>query len=275
MKWTAVVAAFDAVEMFRSRVSVYQHPLAGWPIVGHVLRAIAQTAPPPSSITVLHRAMEPLELPENIDVPIDAEPVEEGEETNALRAAVNVGGMVLLVDGSAPLITPATIARMLRQGGEGIIALGTDGTAPVALCGDGATVAAADDPREPRHRTRVEPTTPDELIRVSDRRALAAAAVSLRDRLVENHQLQGVSFLLPATIWVDADVRIGADTVIYPGVVLEGRTEIAPECVIGPQCRLIDATIGRGAELKGWNYITHTSIRNHAVLEPYVRRGYD
>jgi len=37
----------------------------------------------------------------------------------------------------------------------------------------------------------------------------------------------------------------------------------------------VDASIGRGAELKGWNYVARTSIRNHAVLEPYVRRGFD
>jgi bifunctional UDP-N-acetylglucosamine pyrophosphorylase/glucosamine-1-phosphate N-acetyltransferase len=74
---------------------------------------------------------------------------------------------------------------------------------------------------------------------------------------------------------VDVDVRIGPDTVIYPGAVLEGQTEIGPECVVGPHSRVIDATIGRGVELKGWNYITRTSIRNHAVLEPYVRRGFD
>jgi bifunctional N-acetylglucosamine-1-phosphate-uridyltransferase/glucosamine-1-phosphate-acetyltransferase GlmU-like protein len=52
-------------------------------------------------------------------------------------------------------------------------------------------------------------------------------------------------------------------------------TEIGSECVIGPHCRVIESRIGRGVELKGWNYVTHTSIRNHAVLEPYVRRGYE
>ena len=70
-------------------------------------------------------------------------------------------------------------------------------------------------------------------------------------------------------------MRIGRDTVIYPGAVLEGMTEIGPECVIGPYSRLVDAQVGRGVELRGWNYVTRTSVRNHAVLEPYVRRGVD
>ena len=56
---------------------------------------------------------------------------------------------------------------------------------------------------------------------------------------------------------------------------LEGATEIGAECVIGPFSRLVEATVGRGVELRGWNYVAHTSVRNHAVLEPYVRRGVD
>jgi hypothetical protein len=33
--------------------------------------------------------------------------------------------------------------------------------------------------------------------------------------------------------------------------------------------------VGRGAELKGWNYVSRTTVRNHAVLEAYERRGVD
>ncbi len=85
----------------------------------------------------------------------------------------------------------------------------------------------------------------------------------------------GASFLLPDSVWVDVDVRIGRDSVVYPGVVLEGQTTIGVETVIGPGCRIIDSWVGSGVELKGWNYVAHTSVRNRAILEPYVRRGFD
>jgi bifunctional UDP-N-acetylglucosamine pyrophosphorylase / glucosamine-1-phosphate N-acetyltransferase len=97
----------------------------------------------------------------------------------------------------------------------------------------------------------------------------------MRDRLVREHEANGVSFVRPATTWSDADVRIGPDTVIYPGTVIEGATDIGAECVIGPYSRIVESRIGRGAELKGWNYVARTTIRNRAVLEPYVRRGFD
>ncbi len=85
----------------------------------------------------------------------------------------------------------------------------------------------------------------------------------------------GVTFLEPRSVLADVDVRIGPDTLVYPGVVLEGRTVIGSETVIGPGCRIIDSQVGSGVELKGWNYLVNTNIRNRAVLEPYVRRGYD
>ena len=119
------------------------------------------------------------------------------------------------------------------------------------------------------------PTSEDELIRITDRHALSDASVAIRDRLIREHEANGVSFVLPATTWIDADVRIGADTVIDPGTVIEGATDIGAECVIGPYSRIVESRIGRGVELKGWNYVARTSVRNHAVLEPYVRRGFD
>ena len=108
---------------------------------------------------------------------------------------------------------------------------------------------------------------------VDDRHALARAGVVVRDRLVRQHEDAGVSFLLPDTVWIDVGVRIGADTLIYPGVVMEGATTIGAECVIGPYSRLADAVVGRGVELAGWNHVMRSTVRNHAVLEAYARRG--
>ena len=277
MIWSAVVAALDDGDTFRSRVSVYLHPLAGRPIIWHVVRALAAVTPPPSHVHVLHRASATLQLPDDVGVPLSAEPAAEGDEARSLRAAVTAPGMRVLVDGAAPLIAPATIARLLRAGESGIAGLhdGTPEDGYLAIGGEGPALASADDPRHPLGAVRIAATSGDELIRVVDRHTLSDAGVALRDRLVRAHEAAGVSFVLPATTWIDADVRIGPDTVVYPGAVLEGSSDIGSECVIGPYSRVVDATIGRGAELKGWNYVARTSVRNHAVLEPYVRRGFD
>ena len=73
------------------------------------------------------------------------------------------------------------------------------------------------------------------------------------------------------------DVFYGSSQILFAlGLsVLEGQTTVGEETVIGPGCRVIDSWVGSGVELKGWNYISHTSVRNRAILEPYTRRGFD
>ncbi|MBC7790599.1 MAG: hypothetical protein H7Z74_11685 [Anaerolineae bacterium] len=278
MSWRAVVAALDDAANLRSKVSVYLHPLGGRPILWHVLQALSEVVPAPSEILVLHRKSTPVTLPEFDGFPVRLEPVDQNDsESRALRAGITSTGTKVLVDGAAPLILPATIARLLRgaEGGVSILARTKDEVASIAVAGEGPALASFEDPRSAIGAIRIAPTSDDELIRVFDRHSLSDASVALRDRLVRQHEAAGVSFLIPATVWIDAGVHIGEDTLVYPGVVIEGRTDIGSECVIGPHSRIVESAIGRGVELKGWNYVVRTSIRNHAVLEPHVRRGID
>jgi bifunctional N-acetylglucosamine-1-phosphate-uridyltransferase/glucosamine-1-phosphate-acetyltransferase GlmU-like protein len=276
-RWRAVVAALEEHEGIRSRVSVYRHPLGGRPILWHVVRAVLDTTPPPREVVVVHGPSVPVPLDAGAGAPVSYVGAERGAEAAALRVALAPKGLTLLVDGAAPLVTPFTLARVLRAGEQGIAAARPErplpGDASVAVAGDGPALAAAPDPHSPASAAVIHAQEPQELLRVVDRRTLDAAGVALRDRVVRQHEGNGVSFLLPATTWVDVDVRIGPDTVVYPGCVIEGSTDIAPECVIGPYSRLVDALVGRGAELRGWNYVVRTHVRNRAVLEPYSRRG--
>jgi bifunctional N-acetylglucosamine-1-phosphate-uridyltransferase/glucosamine-1-phosphate-acetyltransferase GlmU-like protein len=104
---------------------------------------------------------------------------------------------------------------------------------------------------------------------------LARFQQRIRDQLIAVLMENGATFLLPETVMVDVDVSIGPDTVVYPGVVLEGKTTLGVATVIGPGCRLIDSGVGSGVEMKGWNYVAHTEVRHRAILEPYVRRGFN
>jgi bifunctional UDP-N-acetylglucosamine pyrophosphorylase / glucosamine-1-phosphate N-acetyltransferase len=115
---------------------------------------------------------------------------------------------------------------------------------------------------------------PVELTGINDRVQLAAAEGILRDRIRARLMREGVTFLAPETTLVDADVEIGADTVIYPGVLIEGASSIGGESVIGPFSRIVDAHVGRGAELQGWNYVARTTVANGAILSPYVHQGF-
>ena len=273
MSWRAVIAALDPALRYQSRIAVYQHPLAGRPVLWHVIAAVAAVDPPPALISVLHREESVLTLPPDPIVPLETIEVAEGEDAQAMRRALGVPGMFILADGGAPLIETQSFARLLRAAEDGVVALGSP--VAVAVAGEGLALAAVDDPLRPDSAGTLAPGNDDEMLRIDDRAAFAQAAVLMRDRIVRRHQRHGVTFLLPETILIDVEVTIGADTIVYPGAVLEGQTEIGNECVIGPHSRVVEARIGRGVELKGWNYVARTSIRNHAVLDPYVRRGYD
>ncbi|MFN2382629.1 MAG: NTP transferase domain-containing protein [Gemmatimonadota bacterium] len=114
---------------------------------------------------------------------------------------------------------------------------------------------------------------PQELLGINDRAQLAAAEAILRGRIRRRLMQQGVTFVAPETTWVDAGVEIGPDTVIYPGVLIEGATSIGRESVIGPFSRIVDSHLGPGVELMGWNALTGTTVAGGSIVQPYVRQG--
>ncbi|MFN2421362.1 MAG: bifunctional N-acetylglucosamine-1-phosphate uridyltransferase/glucosamine-1-phosphate acetyltransferase [Gemmatimonadota bacterium] len=119
----------------------------------------------------------------------------------------------------------------------------------------------------------VELSDPGELAGINDRLQLAAAEAVLRDRIRQRLMIEGVSFLAPETTMIDDQVEIGPDTVIYPGVLIEGASSIGEEVVIGPFSRIVDSDVGRGAELQGWNYLVRTTVPKGAILAPYFHQG--
>ncbi len=90
---------------------------------------------------------------------------------------------------------------------------------------------------------------PEEAMGVNDRRQLAAAEAALRRRLLDAMMLDGVTVEDPATTYVDAAVRVGADTVLRPMTVLRGATVIGRDCEIGPMAQIRDARIGDGVRI--------------------------
>ena len=82
---------------------------------------------------------------------------------------------------------------------------------------------------------------------VNDRVQLADLGAELNRRIVAAHQLAGVTIVDPATTWIDVDVTVGRDTVVYPGTQLLGATRIGGRCQIGPDTTLTDVTVGDGA----------------------------
>jgi bifunctional UDP-N-acetylglucosamine pyrophosphorylase/glucosamine-1-phosphate N-acetyltransferase len=84
----------------------------------------------------------------------------------------------------------------------------------------------------------------DEAMGINSRVQLAHAEQIVQQRLRRKWMESGVTMLLPDTVYLSMDVQIGPDTVLYPGVILEGRTVVGANCLLGPNTHVIDSTIG-------------------------------
>src|SRR5262249_10152310 len=78
----------------------------------------------------------------------------------------------------------------------------------------------------------------------NSRTELAEMSRIVRQTKNEELMAAGVTIIDPATTYIDPDVEVGPDTVIHPGVVLEGQTRIGAACEIQAHVRICDSEIG-------------------------------
>lgn len=109
----------------------------------------------------------------------------------------------------------------------------------------------------------------NESLGINDRVRLAKAEGILRQRIREQLMLSGVTFLQPETCLVDATVSIGQDTVVYPGVILEGNTTIGRDCVIGPNTHLTDCQVGDGVSIEH-SVARQSELGDNCIVGPYA-----
>lgn len=111
---------------------------------------------------------------------------------------------------------------------------------------------------------------PSEVEGVNDRWHLSQARRVLQQRLIRDHARAGVTFESPETTLVEADVQIGQDAWIAPGVVLRGRTTIGAGATIGAHCVLSDAHVSAGAVVLAHSCLEGATV-GQATVGPYAR----
>jgi bifunctional UDP-N-acetylglucosamine pyrophosphorylase/glucosamine-1-phosphate N-acetyltransferase len=111
---------------------------------------------------------------------------------------------------------------------------------------------------------------PREVLGVNSRKELADVATILKTSKNETLMAAGVTIIDPATTFIGADVEIGADTVIHPGVYLEGRTRIGSGCDINSGVRIVDSTLADGVVVNNFCVITQSRIASGARIGPFA-----
>lgn len=113
-----------------------------------------------------------------------------------------------------------------------------------------------------------------EILGINDRVALAEAEQLMRKSINLKHMRAGVTFIDPNSTYIEADVEIGQDTILYPQTILRGKTKIGSESEIGPNVNIQDTVIGQFAN------ITHSVIMSSRIDDSvkvgpyaYIRPG--
>jgi bifunctional UDP-N-acetylglucosamine pyrophosphorylase/glucosamine-1-phosphate N-acetyltransferase len=110
----------------------------------------------------------------------------------------------------------------------------------------------------------------NEIRGINSRSELAGASRIVRQKKNEELMAAGVTIEDPATTYVDEDVIVGADTVIHPGVHLEGKTQIGQACEIHAGVRIVNSVLEDRVTVQNFCVITGSRLGVGATIGPFV-----
>jgi len=122
---------------------------------------------------------------------------------------------------------------------------------------------------EKGERVAVQQVDNEGAVGANSRSEMARAAAVLRRRINEDLMSSGITLIDPDRTYVDAGVKVGADTTILPGVHLEGETRVGRGCTIGPDSRIVDSRIDDGAEVT-YSVVREARVGQGATVGPYA-----
>ncbi len=109
---------------------------------------------------------------------------------------------------------------------------------------------------------------------VNSRVQLAYCEEIIRERINEYHMDNGVTIIDPKNTYIENDVIIGRDTIIYPGVTLQGKTIIGEDCTIIQGSRIENSEIRDGVSIDS-SLIEDSFVDERCVIGPnaHLRPG--
>ena len=105
---------------------------------------------------------------------------------------------------------------------------------------------------------------------INSRTELAEVSRLVRQKKNEELMAAGVTLIDPATTYIDPDAEIAADTVIHPGVIIEGRTRIGAACEIQGHVRISDSEIGDRVTINNFCVISGAQVAEGAAVGPFA-----
>ncbi|MDD3364427.1 MAG: bifunctional UDP-N-acetylglucosamine diphosphorylase/glucosamine-1-phosphate N-acetyltransferase GlmU [Syntrophomonas sp.] len=109
----------------------------------------------------------------------------------------------------------------------------------------------------------------EDIYGINDRVQMAQAEEILRRRKNEALMRNGVSIIDPRSTFIDSEVEIASDTIIYPGTMIEGRTVIGSGCEIGPGTRITSSSIGNNVLIEN-SRIKEAQVGDECTIGPFA-----
>ena len=90
----------------------------------------------------------------------------------------------------------------------------------------------------------IQVSNPLEILGINTRKQLLEAENELRRLILDRLMLSGVTLVDNASVYVDYDVSIGADTILHPNTHITGTSQIGECCDIGPNSLVSNSIVG-------------------------------
>jgi bifunctional N-acetylglucosamine-1-phosphate-uridyltransferase/glucosamine-1-phosphate-acetyltransferase GlmU-like protein len=182
---------------------------------------------------------------------------------------------VLLVRADCPLLTAEDLQPLLQTRAPSAVLTTLDGAAAAAILPGSALAGGPVTIEDVLHAAglQAERVVSDQTsvgFRVDDRVGLAAATLTLRQRILEQHMRAGVTVEDLLSTYVEPDVTIGQDTVLRPMTWLSGATRIGEECEIGPSARIADSVLGDRVQVQS-AVLTASTVGDDTRIGPFAQ----
>ena len=109
----------------------------------------------------------------------------------------------------------------------------------------------------------------EEITAVNSKVELAQAELIMRIRINRKHMENGVTIMDPNNTYIDSEVTIGKDTIIYPGNVIQGKTVIKENCILYPNNRIDDSILQNGVSVQS-SVVIQSKIGEETTVGPFA-----
>jgi bifunctional UDP-N-acetylglucosamine pyrophosphorylase / glucosamine-1-phosphate N-acetyltransferase len=117
--------------------------------------------------------------------------------------------------------------------------------------------------------------SPEEILGINTRQELAAVDRIMRRKKCESLMAEGVTIIDPASTYIDAEVRIAPDTILYPSVQIYGQSTIGEDVTVHSFSRISNSKIAARCTVLEGCVIVDSAVGEDVAIGPYahVRMG--